>query len=394
MTISELKKEVYRLAEENIEFYDSIGQTLYEHPELGNREFWSSKFLVEEISKRGFRVEYPYGGLATAFRAEIGEGHPKVAFLAEYDALPGYGPNGDQNGHACGHNWIAAASFGAADVLAKLSENFKGTIVYMGTPAEETVGGKIDLVNAGCFEDIDAVFQMHLSSNESSKLNGTSLAMDSIEFSFEGKAAHASGRPWEGINALDAAQLTFAGINALRQHVLPSSRIHGIISEGGLAPNIVPAHAAAKFYIRAEKRDYLNTLTEKVINCAKGAALMTGATMTYRYFENPFDDLQCNQVLVKRLAGTLDEIGYTNYDASPQGPSGSTDIGNVSRVVPTCYMDIDVENTDGSACHEELFLQHVVGPLAHKACLTAVKAMAATAAEVFMDEELRKQIAK
>ena len=391
--IHEVKQQVYAIAEQNIDLYNNICHEVFLHPELGNEEYFSSKFLVEEMTKRGFRVQYPYGGLDTAFRCEIGEGHPKIAFLAEYDALPGYGPERNQNGHACGHNWIAACTFGAADVLAQVKEHFNGTIVYIGTPAEEGTGGKVDLVNAGCFEDIDAAFQMHLTSG-GTQLNGSSLAIDSLEFTFEGKAAHAAGAPWDGINALDAAYLMINGINALRQHVTPDTRIHGIIEDGGAAPNIVPAHAVYKVFCRAADRDYLNTVTQKVINCAKGAELMTGAKMSYRFYENSFDNLNCNPVLVEQMAKNLEAIGYTTFGKDKQAPSGSTDLGNVSRVVPTCYVSLDVENTDGSSCHNEAFLAHVDGELAYKANLTAIKAMAACALDVFMDADLLASIAK
>ena len=393
--INELKSKAFALAEQNIDLYNHICDEIFRHPEMGNEEYYSSQFLVNEMEKRGFRVQYPYGGLDTAFRCEIGEGFPKIAFLAEYDCLPGYGPDKDQNGHACGHNWIAASAFGAADVLAQLREHFGGTIVYMGTPAEEGTGGKVDMVNAGCFDDIDAAFQMHLTGGEhKTELNGSSLAIDSLEFTFEGKAAHAAGAPWDGINALDAAYLMINGINALRQHVKPDTRIHGIIAEGGMAPNIVPNHSVYKVFCRAADRDYLNTVTQKVINCAKGAELMTGAKMTYRYYENSFDNLSCNPVLVEAMAQNLTDMGYTNFGKEKKEPSGSTDLGNVSRVVPTCYVSLNVENTDGSTCHNEAFLAHVNGELAYKANLTAIKAMAATAIDVLMNEEIRKAIAK
>ena len=392
--INELKNKAFALAEENIDLYNHICDEIFRHPEMGNEEYYSSKFLVTEMEKRGFRVQYPYGGLDTAFRCEIGEGSPKIAFLAEYDALPGYGPNKDQPGHACGHNWIAACTFGAADVLAQLKEHFNGTIVYIGTPAEEGTGGKVDLVNVGCFDDIDAAFQMHLTGSEKTELNGSSLAIDSLEFTFEGKAAHAAGAPWDGINALDAAYLMINGINALRQHVKPDTRIHGIIAEGGMAPNIVPNHAVYKVFCRAADRDYLNTVTQKVINCAKGAELMTGATMSYRYYENSFDNLNCNPVLVEVMANNLTAMGYTNFNKEKKEPSGSTDLGNVSRVVPTCYVSLNVENTDGSTCHNEAFLAHVNGELAYKANLTAIKAMAASAIDVLMNEEIRNAISK
>ena len=393
MDLKALKELAYKAAEENIGLYNNVCNEIFTHPELGNREHYSSAFLTSEMEKLGFRVQYPYGGLETAFRCEIGSGSPKVAFLAEYDALPGYGPNNDQNGHACGHNWIAACTFGAADVLRRISEHFDGTVVFIGTPAEEGTGGKVDLVNAGCFDDIDAVFQAHLTGGKT-QLNSRTLAIDSVEFTFEGVAAHAAGNPWKGVNALDASYLTFTGINALRQHMTPDARVHGIIEEGGVAPNIVPSHCVCKFFVRAADRDYLTELTQKVINCAKGAELMTGAKMSWRYFENSFDDLRCNPVLIDLMAKNLKDLGYDDFTTEEAVPSGSSDLGNVARVCPTCYLSLNAGNTDGSNCHEEAFLSHVNSETAYGRNLLAVKAMAATALDFLCDENVRKAIAK
>ena len=393
MDLKALKELAYKAAEENIGLYNNVCNEIFTHPELGNREHYSSAFLTSEMEKLGFRVQYPYGGLETAFRCEIGSGSPKVAFLAEYDALPGYGPNNDQNGHACGHNWIAACTFGAADVLRRISEHFDGTVVFIGTPAEEGTGGKVDLVNAGCFDDIDAVFQAHLTGGKT-QLNSRTLAIDSVEFTFEGVAAHAAGNPWKGVNALDASYLTFTGINALRQHMTPDARVHGIIEEGGVAPNIVPSHCVCKFFVRAADRDYLTELTQKVINCAKGAELMTGAKMSWRYFENSFDDLRCNPVLIDLMAKNLKDLGYDDFTTEEAVPSGSSDLGNVSKVCPTCYLSLNAGNTDGSNCHEEAFLSHVNSETAYGRNLLAVKAMAATALDFLCDENVRKAIAK
>ena len=368
----------------------ALAQKIWEHPETAYDEVNACEWIAEALKGYGFDVEVGYVGLPTAIKATWGKGHPIIGILGEYDALPGYGPNKDQNGHACGHNWIAACTFGAADVLAHLTEYFDGTIVYIGTPAEETVGGKIDLVNAGCFNDIDAVFQMHLTTGET-QLNNRTLAMDSVEFTFEGVAAHAAGNPWKGVNALDAAYLTFTGINALRQHVTPDTRIHGIIEEGGVAPNIVPSHSVCKFYIRAASREYLNTLTEKIINCARGAELMTGAKMSWRFFENPYDDLRCNPELIELMAANLDTLGVP-YNKELKAPGGSSDLGNVSHVCPTCYVSMDVGNTDGSACHEEPFLTHVNSGEAYDKNLKAVKAMAATALDYLTSEKIREAV--
>lgn len=393
MNIQELKNRIYQLSEENAEFYNNINSQVFAHPELGNQEFWSSNFIVEQMKTRGFRVEYPYCNIPTAFRCEVGEGHPKVAFLAEYDALPGYGPNKNENAHACGHHFIAASCCAAADVLAKLQAEcgFKGTIAVIGAPAEESTGGKIDVVNAGGYDDIDAAFQVHLSTG-TSYINSTTLAMHSIQFDFEGLSSHAAGAPWKGINALDASYLTFTGINALRQHIKPDARIHGIISDGGLAPNVVPAHAQAKFYVRAKEKEYADELRDKVINCAKGAELMTGAKMTWQYFENSYDACKNNQDMVEALARNLDAIGFTDYDKNLKEPSGCSDLGNVANVTAMCYMSMAVGNTDGASCHEEQYLQYLDCPMTYDKIQKACKAMAGTALDVLLDEELQNKI--
>lgn len=280
--IKNIKKRAYDIENELGTEIEEVCDFIFNNPELGEEEYISSKYLVDKMKEYGFDTTYPYCNLDTAFRAELGDNDgPTIAFLAEYDALPGYGEN-KEAGHACGHNWIAASTLGACIVLSKLKEDFKGKIVLIGTPAEETTGGKCDLVKAGAFDDIDICYQMHIEAFNN--INCRALAIDSLEFSFEGVAAHAASHPHMGVNALDAVQLTYAGINALRQHVKSDVRIHGIVSNGGEAPNIVPEKAACKFFVRASERSYLNEVTKKVINCAKGAELMTGAKLTYRYF--------------------------------------------------------------------------------------------------------------
>lgn len=387
MDINEIKKEACRVAEEYMPLYRQVSETVYNYAELGNEEYKSTAFLAEKLREQGFRVELPYLGIPTAIRAEYGEGKPKVAFMAEYDALPGYGPDKNRNGHACGHNFIARNCFGARVTLSKLREDFPGTIVFIGAPAEETTGGKVDLIKKGAFRDIDAVIQIHIKGGDVTELGNTSLAIDSVEFTFEGVAAHAASFPERGVNALDAAYLTFDGINALRQHITPDARIHGIIKEGGVAANIVPNHTVAQFYVRAADREYLNTLTQKVINCAKGAELMTGAKMSYRYFENSFDNLKQNEVLKGIMEKNLHLAGEEKVDTRVLPPSGSSDIGNVSQTVPTVYVSMAAGNQDGSDCHEEAFLPYCTGEYGAKALEKAVKAQAYTAIDLFFDPE-------
>lgn len=383
-----MEKIVFDTVEKFLPEFEEVSTFIFEHPELGEKEYVSSKYLTDKIREHGFEVQYPYCDIETAFRAELkcGAG-PKVAFLAEYDALPGYGENHDKNGHACGHNWIAALTYGACVSLSKLKDLFKGTIVFMGTPAEETVGAKCDMVDRGAFDDIDAVFQMHLGGINN--LDPVALAMDSIEFSFEGVAAHAAAYPHLGVNALDAVQLTYAGINALRQHITPDARIHGIITNGGQAANIVPHKAQCRITIRAEKREYLNTLTQKVINCARGAELMTGAKLSYRNFENSFDDLVNNENLRNLVKKNLIKTGITEF-TKPNGSFGSSDIGNVSHVCPTFYCEIDATGGKEAFVHEEGFLQVANSEEAHDKLNKSIKALVLSAIEVSQNPDILK----
>lgn len=385
----ELKNRILNMAETMATQFHEVREFIYHHAELGNQEFTSSQYLCEKMKEYGFTITMPYGGLDTAFRAEMkcqdGRG-PKVCFMAEYDALPGYGPNKDQVAHACGHNWIAATTLGAAAVLAQFKDEINGTIVLIGTPAEETTGGKCDLVKAGCFDDIDAAFQIHLGAENTTQV--VSLAMDSLQFDFVGKAAHAAAFPEQGINALDAIQLTFAGINALRQHMRSDARVHGIVTEGGIAVNTVPDKASCKFYIRAKKRAYLEELTEKVINCARGAALMTGATLNYHYFENSYDDLACHEKLRQTLEQSLKEVGVTQFAKGHEDAAGSTDVGNVSTVCPTAYCELDTGAQPSVYAHHGDFLDYVHGSNSDHSLLKAVQAMAWTAAQVMVDPSI------
>ena len=388
--IENIKQRSYEIEDELSKEIEAVSDFIFNNPELGDEEYISSKYLVDKMKEYGFNTVYPYCNLDTAFRAELGdESGPTIAFLAEYDALPGYGEN-KEPAHACGHNWIAASTLGACIVLSKLKENFKGKIVLIGTPAEESTGGKCDLVKAGAFDDIDVCYQMHIESFNN--VNCKALAMDSLEFSFEGVAAHAASHPHKGINALDAVQLTFAGINALRQHVTPDVRIHGIVSNGGDAPNIVPEKAACKFYIRASERSYLNELTEKVINCAKGAELMTGAKLSYRYFENSFDNIINNKVLQDITKKNLVQVGITDILEGKEGPVGSTDIGNVSQVCPTMYTEIALDINPMVYVHEEAFLNYANSKEAYDKLHKSVKAMVGCALEIYLQDGLLDEI--
>ncbi|EIW00468.1 LOW QUALITY PROTEIN: amidohydrolase [Thermoanaerobacter siderophilus SR4] len=380
--MEELKKKV-------ISFIDSIkgeifevADEIYKNPELGNQEFKASKLLKEKINGYGFLVN-EVEGLPTAFLAQKKgkKPGPKVALLAEYDALP-------EIGHACGHNLIAAASFGAAAALGALDEELFGEVMLVGSPAEETDGAKVILVERGIFNDVDAAMMVHPGNRTT--VYTTSLAIEPLEFTYTGKAAHAAAAPHLGINALDAVILLFNGINALRQQLRPDARIHGIITEGGYTPNIIPERAVARFYVRAKEKKYMLEVKEKVIACAKGAEVATGAKLSYRNFELGFDNLVTNKTMAETFKANLKELGY--HDISDKEESvGSTDMGNVSQVVPSIHPHIAIAEED-IAPHSLEFLKAAGSERGKEAAVLAAKALAMTAVDIMTKEELLKKI--
>lgn len=379
-----IQKRLYDLIDELMPEIQEISEYIFNHPELGDEEFESSKYLVNKLKEHGFEVQYPYLDMPTAFRAEYrcGNSEKNVCFLPEYDALPGYGPEGNDNAHACGHNWIAANSLGAAIALSKMADELNGTIVVIGTPAEETTGGKCELVDKGAFDDIDAAIQMHLGAENNNNI--VTLAMDSLEFNFKGVPAHAAAYPYKGINALDAVQLMFAGVNAYRQQMRNDARVCGIITDGGQACNIIPDRAGCQFYIRAAHKEYLKVITDRIIDCAKGAALMTGAELEYHNFENSYDDLVYDAELKANLQKNLEELGVTGFVDSDIEASGSSDVGNVSHACPTVYCEIATGANPSVFCHTEEFLPYVHGENAQFTLAASTKAMAYTAVQAVL----------
>ncbi|MDK2927398.1 MAG: hypothetical protein PWR31_1088 [Bacillota bacterium] len=355
---------------------------IHAHPELGGEEFFALDLLSRELAAAGFAVERGYFGIPTAFHAvRAGRAaRPAVAFLAEYDALPGLG-------HACGHNIIGTAALGAALALAPLLAALPGGIHVFGTPAEETNGAKVPLAAGGAFRDIDAAMMIHPSGR--TVLTAPSLAMDALEFRFRGRAAHAASAPHEGINALDAVILTFNAVNALRQHVRPDVRIHGIITRGGEAPNIVPEEAVARFYVRAARRQYLDEVTGRVVNCARAGALATGAELTVNNFEYSFDEMRNNTALAGAMLANLTALGE---EVVPCGEGlGSLDMGNVSHVVPAVHPYISI-GTATLVSHTREFAAAAGSEGGLRGMVLGAKALAATALDVLLDAELRQAV--
>lgn len=379
--LKSIHTELLSIVNNHSEDFWNISTYLFENPELSGVEYQSADFLCKLLAEKGFFIERLYMDLPTAFKAtfHVDDTLPTVAFLAEYDALPGYGPAGNTKAaHACGHNWIAANACGAAITLSSLQRRLPFNVVVMGTPAEETTGGKVDMIRLGAFEGIDLIMQIH--PEATSMLYPGGLAMDAIEFNFKGKAAHAAQYPHRGINALDAVQLTHAGINALRQHVTPDVRIHGIVTNGGEAPNIVPALGTSRFYVRANERETVDAITKRVIDCARGAALMTGCTLEHRFFENPADNLVLHETLQQTLLKNMTIAGIDHVDLEPEAMPGSSDIGNVSYIIPTVYANVQV--SEGPSVHEPEFLDAIISPLSQLQLKRTIWSMAATSYQI------------
>lgn len=358
----------------------ALARKIGEHPELGFQEYNAAKWLGSALEKAGFHVTYGTAGMETAFQARLGEGSPQIALLCEYDALPDLG-------HACGHNLIGAASAGAAMALAEFIGELPGTLVVIGAPGEETGGGKVKLVEAGIFQGLDAAMMFHPAAKN--LLMSTSNALDAYEFVFIGKTAHAAASPHEGINALDGVIHLFNGINSLRQHLKDDVRVHGIITEGGTAPNVVPERAAARFYMRAATRAGLDEVVEKICAIAQGAALITGAHVQWQKFELSNDNFIPNRTLAKAFGANLEILGVTDVEAYSEG-RGSSDMGNVSHVVPAIHPYLSVG--PNLVSHTPEFAKACLSPEGLEIAVLAAKALALTAYDLFTDAELLRRV--
>ncbi|MRX72049.1 amidohydrolase [Bacillus lacus] len=384
--LQQLKVSVIDDIDAQAERYIDISHQIHDKPEIGNEEYFASGLLSSRLEEEGFHVERDVAGHSTAFIARklSGKNGPSIAFLAEYDALPGLG-------HACGHNIIGTASIAAAIALSQIVDETGGEIVVFGTPAEE--GGpngsaKGSFVKHGLLEGIDAALMVH-PSNET-RTTGNSLAVDPLDFEFIGKPAHAAASPHEGINALDAVIQLFNGINALRQHLKDDVRIHGIITHGGDAPNIVPEYAKARFYLRAAHRKDLNEVTKKVKLIAEGAALATGAKLNVIAFQNEIDNLLINKVFNQVFADALSELDIEVLSNERKG-YGSTDAGNISQVVPTIHPYIKM-GPSSLVAHTKEFREAAKSPQGDEALLRGAKALALTGLTLLTDQQTLKEI--
>ena len=360
-----------------------LNEYIYKNPELGRKEFKACEAHKNLLKKYGFEVEENYIGIPTAYLAKYSSGKKgiKIGYLAEYDALP-------EIGHGCGHNILGTTSIGAGILLKEYIDEFGGEVLIFGTPAEETFGAKVDMAEAGCFDDIDVAMISHPTGKNHEK-SGTSQAMEALQFTFRGKTAHAAGDPYNGINALDGVIQFFNSINALRQQTKTSARIHGIISNGGEAANIIPDLAVANFYVREATTKEMLKLSERVKNCAKGAALATGTSLEIENYEYTFKHLVTNEKLSSIYTKNLELQGIKDIPMSD--PTGSSDCGDVSHHCPTIHTYFPISKCKLTG-HSLEFAKATITEEAYKGMKEAIFALVMTGKDILSDPNLLKEI--
>lgn len=371
--------EVDRLGERLVD----VSHQLHAHPELAFEERFAHDLLTDVLQGEGLSPARGAFDVPTAFTADAGTTGPRIAVLCEYDALP-------EIGHACGHNVIAAAGLGAGLAAARVAGDAGGRVVIMGSPAEEGGGGKIAMARRGAFEAVDAAMMVHPADADLVRMD--TLAIQQLEVAFHGKAAHASAAPHQGRNALDAAVLGYMNAAALRQHILPTERIHGIFTKGGDRPNIVPMEAAMQWYVRSPTLASLQPLKERVLACMEGSAHACGCTMTSAWDDFPYADMRDNGPIAAAYVANSASLGRTMADPDVAGHRvvGSTDMGNVSYLAPAIHPMIQVAPA-GVPIHTPEFADWARREDADRAVVDAAKAMAMTVVDLWCDAGLRDE---
>lgn len=386
MAVSQLKDTVTQEIDRRRDEIVEMSSRLHAHPEVAFAEHNAAQWLSTWLEKNGLQVERGIADLPTAFRAILARGlsGPAVALLGEYDALP-------KIGHACGHNIIGTASAAAALALARVADQLPGKIVFLGTPAEEGGGGKALMVERGVFGGLDAALMVHPGTR--TRVASKALASVTIDVEFVGRAAHAAARPEEGINALDALILSYNNINALRQHMRGDGRIHGIITNGGEAPNVVPSLAAGRFIVRAKDDDYLDELLEKFLACFQAGAKATGASFSYRMSEARYAPMRSNAAMERAFSENLASLGVAIEppDANANRGCGSTDMGNVSQVVPSIHPSIAIA-PESVLSHSPEFAAAAISEQGHLGLLNSAKALAMTVIDLLLDPGLLARV--
>jgi amidohydrolase len=382
MEIDDLRSQVVQEIEDRRSELRDLSLKIHANPELGFQEVRAAGWLCDYLEQNGFQVERGFAELQTAFKASYGRVRPAIAFFAEYDALP-------ELGHACGHNIIAAAAAGAGIAAKKTIDKLGGSVHVIGTPGEEVFGGKAIMVGKGAFDNLDVAMIVHPGSRDIATFEG--LACISLEVEYFGKAAHAAARPDEGINALEALILAYNNVNSLRQHVRERSRIHGIITKGGDAPNIVPEHTSAVFLIRAGDMEYLEELRQKVLDCFVSGAVATGARLQHKWGDIIYTPLRSNPVLASLFRQNMDSLGRAMSISDPLSRFGSTDMGNVSQVVPSIHPLVAIVSPETSV-HSPQFAEAARSDTGERALLDGAGAMALTLVDLLANPERMAEV--
>jgi amidohydrolase len=377
MDVDAVKDRLAREVDDRADVLLEISHSIHEHPELGYEEHHAHDLLAGVLEDEGFDVERGAAGMDTAFVASAGRGPgPTIGIFCEYDALP-------EIGHACGHNVIGSAGLGAGLAAATVAEELGGRVVVLGSPAEEGGGGKVFMAERGLLDDIDAAMMIHPADGDLKAMNV--IAIQQVHVQYHGQAAHAAAFPHKGRNALDAAVLGYMNVAALRQHIRPSERIHGIFTDAGDRPNIVPQYAAAEWYVRSPTLRLLQGLKERVLNCLEAGATASGCTMDHEWQDPAYADMIDNPVLVDLFAANAERTGRHLADPSvAANVVGSTDMGNVSYVVPSIHPMLAVAPA-GVSIHTPEFTAFARGEEGDRAVLDGARAMAMTVADLWLD---------
>jgi amidohydrolase len=372
------KHRVLAEVEHRIPALLEVSHQIHAHPELGFDETFAHQVLTDVLHDEGLAPTRHAYGLDTAFVAEAGTTGPLVAVVCEYDALPDIG-------HACGHNIIAAAGLGAGLAAAALADELGGRVRILGTPAEEGGGGKVHMIAEGAFDGVDAALMVHPAGADLRSMDA--IAVRQLEVAYRGQAAHAAAAPHRGRNALDGAVLGYVNVAALRQHIRADERVHGVITHGGDKPNIVPHRAAAEWYVRAGTLERLDQLSERVVACLQAGAHAAGVDAELTWRAPSFADLRNNTPLLDLFADNAAAVGRTLLDpAQVSGVMGSTDMGNVSYVVPSIHPMLKAA-PPAVAIHTPDFTSYAGGPEGDQAVIDGAKAMAMTIIDLWLQPD-------
>lgn len=359
-----------------------LSHRIHAHPELGFEEELASSWCAEALEAGGFEVERGVADLPTAFRAQVGDGALHVGICCEYDALP-------EIGHACGHNVIAAAAVGAGLALAPLAGELGLTVEVLGTPGEEGLGGKVFMLERGAFAGVHAAMMVHPFPVELVQM--PCLAVSHFDVNYTGRAAHASAYPDLGINAADALTIAQVAIGLLRQHASPGDQVHGIVTYGGAAPNVVPARASGKFYVRAASLQALQGWEARVHRCFEAGALASGASVEIVTESPPYSEFRTDEAMAAAYRANAEALGRV-FPPPPARPlTASTDMANVSLAIPSIHPTLGLE-TKGAVNHQPEFAACCVTPTADRAALEGAAAMAFTAIDLALDDEQRERL--